>query len=293
MSVTGRIGFIGLGMMGGPMATNIAKAGLPTMVLDHRPEACAPAVANGAIQADSLADIVQGCEVISLCVVDDAQVLNLVLGETGILATASSPKILIVHSTIKPQTADKLAEACGEKGWQVLDAPISGGDKGAADATLTVMVGGSRETFERCMPIFQAVGKNVFHISERVGSGAIMKLCNNIMAMINCLATLEAVQLGGLYDIPEQKIIDVTSVSTGRSWWTENWGFADKLLTGHNLRGRDARKFMVKDLWDAVDAAESKGETLVFCGTNALLGMDLLRTRQSALSDKVRDANCS
>jgi 3-hydroxyisobutyrate dehydrogenase-like beta-hydroxyacid dehydrogenase len=275
------------------MAVNIAKAGLPMMVLDTRAGACASAVESGAVAATSLAEIVEACEIISLCVVDDDQVLNLVLGETGILASAHAPKILIVHSTIKPQTADKLTEACGEKGWQVLDAPISGGDKGAQDGTLTVMVGGSREAFDRCLPIFHAVGQNVFYISERVGSGAVVKLCNNIMAMANCLATLEAVRLGELYDIPEHKIIEVTSVSTGASWWTENWGFADKLLSGHNLSGRDARNFMVKDLWDAVHAGEAKGVTLALCGSNALLGMDILHTRQRALSKEALDANGS
>ncbi|TPL00762.1 MULTISPECIES: NAD(P)-dependent oxidoreductase [unclassified Mesorhizobium] len=290
MSVIGRIGFIGLGMMGGPMAANIAKAGLPITVLDLRAEACAAAVANGAVQAGSLADLVQECDVIALCVLDDAQVLNLVFGEQGILAIATSPKMLIVHSTIKPQTAERLADACGERGWQVLDAPISGGDKGAKEATLTVAVGGSREAFERCMPIFNAVGQNVFHISERVGSGSIVKLCNNVMAIINNLATLEAMRLGALYDIPEQKIIDVASVSTGGSWWTKNWGFADRLLTGHTLRGRDARKFMVKDLWDAVYAADAKGENLTLGAANAVLGMDVLETRQRALSTKARGA---
>lgn len=274
-----QIGFVGLGAMGAPMVNNLISAGFALKVFDPRPGSCDEAVALGGKPARSLLDLAETCEIIAICVLDESQVLDVIFRSDGLFAGTDSPRTVVLHSTLAPQAVERIALVTAEKGWKVLDAPVSGGSNGALEASLTVMVGGEDDEFQHCKPMFDAIGKNVFHIGSQPGAGSVMKLCNNIMAMINNLATLEAAKLARLYDIEETKLISIVNLSTGRSWWTENWGYGDTLMSEHERNGHAGYHFLVKDLEISNSAAHEKGHSLVLAGLASFVGENMARER--------------
>ena len=278
-----RLGFVGLGDMGGPMALNLVKAEFPVTVFDKRPGSMDDAVTLGGASAASLAEIAGCSDTVCVCVGDDREVLDAVLGEQGLFSAAGMMKTLVIHSTVTPRTMTTLAQAGEARGCSVLDAQVSGGRKASLAGTLTIMVGGDPESFELCRPVFDAVASNVFHVGPRPGAGAAAKLCNNIMALVTNYATLEAIKLAAAYGIPEETMIRVASVSTGNSWWVENWGFFDNLMRTHTLSGDDFYQFMVKDLWDAIAAAREKNMALPLAGIAAIMGPQIAATRDRDL----------
>lgn len=260
-----RVGFIGLGDMGEPMAHNLLAKGFPVSVFDTRPAPLQTAQAKGAVVAASLAAMAENCDVIGICVWSEDQVNEILYGKDGLLSGTARGVTLLIHSTVTPQTVERIETACAAKGWSVLDAPVSGGRAGSVAGTLTLMVGGSKPNFDRCRPYFDAVGKNIFHVGERAGMGEVAKLCNNIMALCNCFVVAETLKLAVAYGIEEAAIVEVARVSTGNSWWTENPEFFDNLITHH-----PQPDVLSKDLWEAVYAGREKGLDLLLSGVVAL-----------------------
>jgi 2-hydroxy-3-oxopropionate reductase len=189
-----RIGFIGLGIMGKPMTRNLLKAGYPVVVFNRSQGAIAELVSEGASSAVSPKDVAEQTDVVITCLPDSPDVEAVVLGSNGIIEGARSGMMVIDMSTIAPATSRKLYAALAEKGVQALDAPVSGGDIGAQQGTLSIMVGGDESAFERALPILQAMGKNIVHIGA-TGAGQVTKACNQIVVALTVQAVAEALTL--------------------------------------------------------------------------------------------------
>ncbi len=188
------IGFIGLGIMGRPMALNLLKAGYRLVVFDIVPEKVQALVDAGAKAAGSSREVAEQAEVIITMLPDGPDVEQAVLGEAGVLEGARPGSILIDMSSINPLTSQKLAAACEAKGVEFLDAPVSGGEPKAIEGTLAIMVGGKPEVFERVKPILRAMGSSVT-LTGPVGAGNVTKLANQIMVACNIAAMAEALVL--------------------------------------------------------------------------------------------------
>ena len=185
-----RVGFIGLGDQGKPIAVNLAKAGFDLMVRDLRVEPVNELAALGARIAPSARDAGAHGDIVEIIVVDDAQVESVVFGVEGVLAGARPGSIIVLHSTIRPATVRKVAEAAAAKGVGVVDAPVSGGARGAETRTLCYMVGGENELVDRCRPLFETSGKNIFHFGP-LGAGMAAKLAHQVIICLNVIAAHE------------------------------------------------------------------------------------------------------
>jgi len=217
----GKVGFIGLGNMGGPMALNLAKAGFELVVHDIDPARLAPLVAQGAVVEASPEAVAAQCHR-TICMVETtAQAEAVILGESGIVQSAKQGDIVLCMSTIDPLAARRFAERLGEKGVAMVDAPVSGGTHGAAAGTLSVIVGGPAETFAAVEDLCRAMGRNVFHVGGH-GLGLAMKLINNMLGQIQTVAIAEALVFGAKAGLDPQTIFEVVSVSTGNSVQFQN-----------------------------------------------------------------------
>jgi len=185
--MAGKVGFIGLGNMGGPMALNLVKAGFELLVHDINPARLAPLVAAGATVVASPEAAAAECRR-TICMVETtAQAEAVILGDNGFIKSAKQGDIVLCMSTIDPLAARRIAERLAETGVAMVDAPVSGGTHGAAAATLSVIVGGPDATFAACEDLFRAMGKNVFHVGGH-GLGLAMKLINNMLGQIQTIA---------------------------------------------------------------------------------------------------------
>ena len=189
-----RIGFIGLGIMGKPMARNLLKAGYSLVVYNRSRPAMDELGAEGAVLADSPKAVAQQTDVVISCVSDSPDVEAVALGSDGIIEGAKAGLLYIDMSTIAPATARKVYTALKAKGIDALDAPVSGGDIGAQQGTLSIMVGGDEPAFQRSLPILQAMGKNIIYIGE-AGAGQVTKACNQIVVALTVQAVAEALTL--------------------------------------------------------------------------------------------------
>src|SRR3989449_5248265 len=174
-----RIGFIGLGIMGKPMARNLLKAGYPLTVYSRGRSAVAALMADGATGARSSQEVAEHSDIVITMVTDTPDVRQVILEEKGVLAGIGAGGTIIDMSTISPSATREIAEVVKAKGVHFLDAPVSGGEGGAIAGTLSIMVGGEAEMFNDCLPIFQALGKNIIHVGG-TGTGQLTKLCNQI-----------------------------------------------------------------------------------------------------------------
>jgi 3-hydroxyisobutyrate dehydrogenase len=204
-----QVGFIGLGNIGKPMARRLVDAGLPTRVFDLVETAVAELVAAGAMAAKSPREVAQRCEVIGVCVRDDADVREVMLGRDGICVGATPGLTVAIHSTILPRTLLDVAKRAGEQGVAVIDACITGGANGAAQGTLTYIVGGPESELEKCRPMFAASAARIVHTGE-LGSGMATKLCNNLMTYLGFLAAYEATTLARASGLSEKALEEVT-----------------------------------------------------------------------------------
>ncbi len=189
-----RLGFIGLGVMGRPMALHLLHAGHQVTVWARRPGSCQPLLAAGALHCASAAAVAGCSEVVFTMVTTGADVEHLTLGEDGLLAGFAPGSILVDMSTIAPQTARSLAERLSRSGVDMLDAPVSGGEQGAIAATLAIMVGGKAAVLERVRPLFALLGRSVVHVGEH-GAGQVAKVCNQMLMVATIQAVAEALHL--------------------------------------------------------------------------------------------------
>jgi len=199
------IGFIGLGIMGKPMARNLLRAGYPLIVLNRSRAPMDELGGEGAQTGSSPQDVAARSDVVITMLPDSPDVESVALGSVGILAGIRDGALWIDMSTIAPATTTRVAGELGRKGVTSLDAPVSGGEKGAIDAALSIMVGGSDEAFARAKPIFEALGKNIVHVGE-LGAGQVTKACNQIVVGVTIEAVAEALALAELSGVDPSKV---------------------------------------------------------------------------------------
>jgi 3-hydroxyisobutyrate dehydrogenase len=212
-----KIGFVGLGNMGGPMARNLLKAGHRLRAFDIVPANLDAAAAAGAEAATSPADAAGGAEIVLTMLPAGEHVRAVYLGDGGIIAAAPKSALLIDSSTIDVETARAVSTAAAKAGLAMLDAPVSGGVGGAEAATLTFMVGGPDEAFARGQPILQAMGKTIVHAGA-AGNGQAAKICNNMILGVSMIAVSEAFLLAERLGLSAQKLFDISSKSSGQCW---------------------------------------------------------------------------
>jgi len=215
-------GFIGLGTMGKALATNIAQAGYDLMVYDVREEPLQELARLGAKTARSASEVGDHGEVIEIAVLDDAQVEEVILGESGLLQTAHPGTVIVIHSTIHPKTVRKAADRAKEKGVGIVDAQMSGGNRGARAQTLCFMVGGEKSHFDKCRPVLEASGKDIFHVGE-VGMGATAKLAQQSLICLNRLAAYESMLLAEKAGLDLKIFKKITHITSAQSRIVDNW----------------------------------------------------------------------
>lgn len=259
--MTTRVGFIGLGNMGKHMAINIAKAGFDLMVYDLRPEPMRELTALGAKAARSADEIGAHGEIIEVVVVDDRQVEAVLLGEGGALSAANRGSIIVIHSTVHPRTVRKLAEQAAAKGVTLIDAEVSGGERGAIAKTLCYMVGGDKAAFERCRPIFATSGANIFHLGA-LGSGAITKLAHNLIVYVNMLAASEGMRLAEKAGVDLKSMEQVVHAGAAQSRVADHWSQQRKLKDTYTSGPRGLMDLMHKDLRLALELGHDLGLSL-------------------------------
>jgi len=203
-----KIGFIGLGIMGKPMSKNLIKAGHELTVYDLVDASVRELESAGAKTAHSSREVAEKSDLVITMLPDSPDVEKVALGSDGIFEGIKKGSTYVDMSTISPVTSKRLAEVAKEKGVRILDAPVSGGEKGAIEATLTIMVGGSKEVFDDCLPVFQAMGKNIVYCGG-VGSGQVVKACNQILVAGVLEVAGEALVLGTKAGVNPETVLKV------------------------------------------------------------------------------------
>lgn len=253
-----RVGFIGLGAMGQPMARNLLKAGFQLTVWARRPESAQDILAAGANWAESPRAVAERSEVVILMVTNSPDVQQLVLAD-GILEGAAPGTVIVDMSTIAPAVSRSLAAACAARDVAFLDAPVSGGTQGATAGTLTIMVGGNSDALERVRPVLEAVGANIFHAGPS-GSGEVVKLVNNVLVGVIAAATAEALVLGVKAGAGLDVMTQVVGASTGASWQLANQ-FPLRAFDG-SFRPGFMTNLLAKDLELALELGAESGAPL-------------------------------
>jgi 3-hydroxyisobutyrate dehydrogenase-like beta-hydroxyacid dehydrogenase len=249
------IGFVGTGIMGTPMSKRLLAAGYQLVLYDAKPEAMKPLLALGAQAAASAADLGERCHKVITMLPNSGIVEAVVLGSAGLSDGLKPGSILIDMSSSLPTSTQKIAAALAAKGIEMIDAPVSGGMGGATDGTLAIMVGGKEELYKECLPLLQAMGKNIFHIGP-VSTGHTMKAVNNMMSAINTLGVCEALVLGTKAGLDAAKIIEVCSTGSGQSYALNMKG--TRIILADNFKPGFTTDLMYKD----VDIATTLGRQL-------------------------------
>ena len=257
-----KIGFIGLGNMGGPMARNLLKAGHKLRVFDVVPAQVEAVVSVGAEKATGSADAVSGAEVVITMLPAGEHVRSVYMGAGGLIAAAPKQALLIDSSTIDVESARAVSAAAAQAGLAMLDAPVSGGVTGAETATLTFMVGGPDEAFARGQPILQAMGKTIVHAGA-AGNGQAAKICNNMILGVSMITVSEAFLLAERLGLSAQKLFDISSKSSGQCWSMTNYcpvpGPVPNSPANRGYKAGFTTAMMLKDLILAQRAAAGVG----------------------------------
>jgi 2-hydroxymethylglutarate dehydrogenase len=247
------LGFVGLGTMGAPMALNLLKAGFDLKVYDAEPESerVKNVIQQGARLTKNPREVASGSEFILLSLPNPSVSEQITLGEEGILHMTSPGSILIELSTISPSLIRKIASAAEPLGVDVLDAPVSGGRSGAEAATLTIMVGGKREVFERSIPILRQIGRNIYYVGD-LGSGETVKLLNNMLVLTDLIAARSILEIAAKVGLDLRSLHRIIDSSTGQSWTWTNW--IPKILDGQSVGSTP--DIFNKDMTEALKMAE-------------------------------------
>ena len=253
-----RVGFIGLGIMGMGMARNLRKAGFELQVWNRTASKAEALVAEGATVGATPAAVAANSDIIITCVSDTPDVEKVILGEDGVIHGVKAGALVIDCSTISPQATQTIAAKLAERGVKMLDAPISGGSEGAAKGTLSIMVGGAAEDFERAMPVFQAMGKTITLVGT-TGAGQTVKLVNQVLVVGNCLAMCEALLLAQAGGVDLKKTYDAISQGAAGSWMFTNRG---PQIINRDWRPGFTVALQQKDLRLVLEAADQLGVPL-------------------------------
>jgi 2-hydroxy-3-oxopropionate reductase len=275
------VGYIGLGLMGKSMARNILKAGFPLVVHNRSREPVNELVAEGAQEAFSPSEVASRVEVVFTNLPDSPDVESVVLGEDGIIEGVRPGMIFVDNSTIKPSTAREIASKLAKKSALSLDAPVSGGDIGARDGTLTIMVGGPGEALEKVRPILQAVGSSITHVGDS-GAGQIAKAANQIMVAAQMVAMGELLILAKKTGADPQMVVEAIRGGAAQCWTLDVK--TPRLFAGNRSPGFKAY-MQAKDLGIVLDTAREYGVPLLSAGTNAQLFNAMLEMGMSELDN--------
>jgi 2-hydroxy-3-oxopropionate reductase len=278
------IGYIGLGLMGKSIARNILKAGFPLVVHNRSRGAVLELVSEGAKAASSPAAVAAQVEVVFTNLPDTADVLKVALGPDGIIEAARPGQIFVDNSTIRPAAARQVAAALAEKGMLSLDAPVSGGDIGARNATLTIMVGGPAAALERVTPVFQAMGRTITHVGDS-GAGQIAKAANQIMVAAQMVAMGELLIFAKKAGADPQKVAEAIRGGAAQCWTLDVK--PPRLFAGDRSPGFKA-KMQAKDLAIILETAREYGIPLPSAAVdaqlfNAMLEMGMAELDNSAV----------
>jgi 3-hydroxyisobutyrate dehydrogenase len=252
--MTDRIGFVGLGIMGKPMARNLLKAGYHLTVWNRSQPGIEELVGDGASPASSPEDVAHQSDVIITMVTDSPDVEKVALGPKGIIEGGRPGLVHIDMSTISPAVTRAIASRLAEKGIEMLDAPVSGGDTGAQAGTLSIMVGGKEETFQRCRPIFEVLGRTIVHCGPN-GAGQTVKLCNQIVVALNNLAMCEALVFATKAGVDTRRMLEAVGAGAASSWALLN--LAPRVLA-RDFRPGFKVAHQQKDLRLALETAEQQ-----------------------------------
>lgn len=268
-----KIGFIGLGIMGRPMALNIHKAGHELVVYARREECMQPLVEAGAKAAKTCREVAEAADIIFIMVADTPDVEQVILGDNGVIHGARPGSIVVDMSTISPRVTRTIADTLAKNKVLMLDAPVSGGEVGAINATLSIMVGGSAAAFARVQSVFQCLGKNIVHVGDN-GAGQVAKACNQIVVAVSIQAVSEAILFSRKNGVDPARVRDALM-----------GGFAgSKILEVHGKRMLDNDykpgfkvKLHQKDMNIVMESARQMGfalpaSALVTQNLNALMG---------------------
>jgi 2-hydroxy-3-oxopropionate reductase len=253
-----RVGFIGLGIMGRPMAKNVLSKGFPLAVYNRSSAAVEELAQQGAQPCQSSCEVAEHSDVILTCLPDSPDVEQVILGPKGVLEGAKPGNIIADMSTIAPQVSIHIAGEAAKKGVQMLDAPVSGGDRGAIAGTLSIMVGGKKEAFDACLDIFQAMGTKIVHMGE-IGAGGYTKLANQIMVALQLEAMAEGLVLGAKAGVDPALMVEAISAGLARCGVLEVR--APAVLEGNFNPGFMIRLHL-KDLRLALEAGHALGVPL-------------------------------
>src|SRR5687768_13742634 len=250
-----KVGYIGLGLMGKSVARNILKAGFPLIVHNRSRAAVDELVSEGAVAADSPKEVASQVDFVFTNLPDSPDVEKVVLGENGIIEGAHEGLIYIDNSTIKPETARMLAEKLAEVGIAALDAPVSGGDVGAKNGTLTIMVGGTQEAFDKAAPLFQSMGKAWVLVGDP-GAGQIAKVCNQIIVGAQMAALAEALITAQKAGVDPSRVVDAIKGGAAQMWTMDVK--PPRLFAGNRTPGFKAH-MQHKDLGIVLDTGKAYG----------------------------------
>jgi len=255
-----KIGFVGLGNMGGPMAANLVKNGHEVHVFDLAPAALQHAVDAGAVAASSAIAAAEGVDFLITMLPAGKHVESVLVSGDALLDKVGSDCLVIDSSTIDAETARKLGKAAADRGVQFVDAPVSGGVAGAAAGTLAFMVGGSDAAFAKAQPILACMGQNIFHAGGS-GAGQVAKACNNMLLAIHMAGTAEALNLGINNGLDPKVLSEIMLKSSGRNWSLEVYnpvpGVQENSAASRNYEGGFMTDLMCKDLGLAMEASQN------------------------------------
>src|SRR5215204_3097027 len=253
-----RIGFIGLGIMGKPMAKNLIEAGYDLVVYNRTREKAEELASEGTTVAGSPKEVAEQSDVIITMLPDSPQVEDVLTGEEGVLEGVREGALIVDMSTISPVVTEELSEKAQEKGASMLDAPVSGGDVGAIEGTLSIMVGGNEEDFERARELFEVMGKTVTYVGPS-GTGQVVKAANQIVVALTIEAVSEALVLGSKGGVAPEKILDVLGGGLAGNKVME---VKREKLLGHSFDPGFRIELHHKDLGIALAAGREYGVTL-------------------------------
>jgi L-threonate 2-dehydrogenase len=256
-----RIGFVGLGVMGRPMAANLVRAGYACTVYDINPAAMAQLAGLGARPAETVAEAAEVSDIFITMVVNDAQ-MRAILFEPGNAAQAFAPGSTVIGmSTMSRAFVQDAAARLEQLGVAYLDAPVSGGEVGATAGELSIMAGGPDIVFEHCRAALEVIGGNIYHVGQNVGDGQAVKMINQLMVCVHNAIAAEALTFGARLGLDQALLLDIIGHSAGNSWIFSNRG--PRMVERTFTPPKSALHILVKDLGFVIDTANSLGYPLV------------------------------
>ena len=284
-----RIGFVGLGIMGRPMALNLKRAGFELAVYARRPESMEPLASAGAAPCTSPADVARRSDICFTMVSDTPDVEQVILGPGGIAEGASPGSVVVDMSTVSPAATRAIAERLGERAIAMLDAPVSGGEQGAIDGTLSIMVGGDAEIFERVRPLFEVMGRNIVHVGPS-GAGQVCKSCNQIVVGATIAGVAEAILFARASGVDPARVREALLGGFAASRILEVHG--QRMIDDNFAPGFKTRLHQ-KDMGIVLDAAHELGLALPGAAAvaqylNALVGQGLGEEDSAAIYKVLR-----